>query len=66
MPRRPGQRRSTDLLFDAQPKDDQADDAAILDEAPAVQGKRARWRKRGRSVLEIALNLLDGIGNLWP
>jgi hypothetical protein len=65
MPRRQGPRRSTDLLFDAQPKDDQAD-AVILDEASAVQGKCARRRKRGRSVLEVALNLLDGIGSLWP
>jgi len=52
---------------DAQPKDDQADDSAILDQAWAAQGKRARRRQRGRGVLEVALDFLaEIVGGFLP
>jgi hypothetical protein len=52
---------------DAQPKDDQADDSAILDQAWAAQAKRAGRRQRGRGVLEVALDVLaEVIGGLLP
>jgi hypothetical protein len=66
MPRRQGQRRSTARRPDAQPEDDQADDSAILDQAWAVQAKRARRRQRGRGVLEIVLDFLAGVIGSWP
>jgi len=51
---------------DAQPKDDQADDSAILDQAWAAQEKRARRRQRGRGVLDVALDFLaEVIGGFW-
>ena len=66
MPRPPGQRRSTNRLFDAQPKDDQADDAAILDPAQAAQAKRARRRQRARGALEWALDVLAHVLGSGP
>ena len=66
MPRRPGQRRLTARRPDAQPKDDQADDAAILDQARAAEAKRVGRRQRGRGVLEIAIEVLSDIVGSWP
>jgi len=51
---------------DAQPKDDQADDAAILDQARAAEAKRVGRRQRGRGVLEIAIEVLSDIVGSWP
>jgi hypothetical protein len=60
-------RRLTARRPDGQPKDDQADDSAILDQAWAAQEKRARRRPRRRGVLEVALDVLaDVVGGLWP
>ena len=43
------------------------DDSAILDQAWAAQGKRARRRQRGRGVLEVVSDLLgDLIGGFLP
>jgi hypothetical protein len=67
MPRRPGQRRLTVGRREAQPKDDQAGDSAILDQALAAQAKRARRRPRGRAVLEITADFVaDFVANLLP
>jgi hypothetical protein len=52
---------------DAQPKDDQVDDSAILDQAWAAPEKRARRRHRGHGVLEVALEFLaEVVGGLLP
>jgi len=65
MPKRQRQRRSTDRLYDAQPKDDQSGDAAILDQARAAQVKRAR-RRRAHGALDRALDVLSHVIGSWP
>ncbi len=66
MPRRPGQRRSADRPPDAQPKDDQADEPAILDPTRAAEAKRARRRQRARGALDTALDVLSHVVGSWP
>jgi hypothetical protein len=56
----------TDRRPDVQPKDEQADDAIILDQALRAETKRARRRQRGRGALEFALDFLADVIGSWP
>lgn len=67
MPRRPGKRRLTARRPDAQPKDDQADDSAILDQVWPAEAKRAGRQQRRRGVLEVAGDIVaEFIASLLP
>jgi len=67
MPRRSGQRRSTERRPAAQLEDDPGDGPAILDHALAADAKRAKRHRRARGAVEIVLDFLaDVLGSLLP
>jgi len=66
MPRRSGQRRSTVQRHDGQHADDPADEQIPLEERWANEAKRTKRRQRARRALEITLDVVQEISNLWP
>ena len=66
MPRQSGQRRPTVKRHDGQDQDDPADEQVPLDKAWANEAKRSKRRQRTRKALEITLDVVQEISNMWP
>ena len=66
MPRQSGQRRPTVGQHDGQDKDDPADEQIPLEKSWADEAKRAKRRQRTRKALDVTLDVVQEISNLWP
>ena len=66
MPRQSGQRRPTVGQHDGEDQDDRADEQIPLEESWADEAKRTKRRQRTRKALEITLDAVQEISNLWP
>jgi len=66
MPRQSGQRRPTAGRHDGQDQDDPADEQIPLEKSWADEAKRAKRRQRTRKALDVTLDVVQEISNLWP
>ena len=66
MPRQSGQRRPTVQRHHGQHQDDPADEQILLERVWASEAKRTKRRQRTRRALEITLDVVQEISNLWP
>ena len=66
MPRQSGPRRPTAGRHDGQDQDDPADEQIPLEKSWADEAKRAKRRQRTRKALDVTLDVVQEISNLWP
>jgi len=66
MPRQSGQRRPTVGQHDGEDQDDPADEQIPLEKSWADEAKRAKRRQRTRKALDVTLDVVQEISNLWP